>query len=322
MKKVSVIVPVYNTSNYLEKCITSLLNQTLQDIEIIMVNDGSLDNSREIIEEFQKKDNRILLFNKENGGQASARNLGLSKATGEYVVFLDSDDYISPVMYEQLYNKAKSMDYDIVLCNYYLDYNGEIKENHKIFNESREVSSKEYILSTPSPVNKIIKREFLKKNSFQFPEGFIYEDLASIPILGTFNPKIYYIDEYLYYYVQSPTSTMRNNEYKTKFEDIFKAISYLYQNIYNKGFNEELEYLLSYHFLYLGSLNFYKYKKYEKIDEIASKMKEYFPNWFKNKYVLEKIPKSKRIYMKLFYYKKYKFINVYRQIFHKKDYLV
>ena len=134
MKKVSVIVPVYNTSNYLEKCITSLLNQTLQDIEIIMVNDGSLDNSREIIEEFQKKDNRILLFNKENGGQASARNLGLSKATGEYVAFLDSDDYISPVMYEQLYNKAKSMDYDIVLCNYYLDYNGEIKENHKTLN--------------------------------------------------------------------------------------------------------------------------------------------------------------------------------------------
>ena len=102
MNKVSVIIPVYNTSKYLDKCIDSLVNQTLDDIEFIMVNDGSTDNSKEIIEKWVKKDKRIKLYNKENGGQASARNLGLTKAEGEYIAFLDSDDYISYDMYKTL----------------------------------------------------------------------------------------------------------------------------------------------------------------------------------------------------------------------------
>ena len=115
MIKVSVIVPVYNTSEYLDKCITSLINQTLKDIEIIIVNDGSIDDSQKKIELWQKKDKRIKLYNKENGGQASARNLGLSVANGEYIAFLDSDDYVADEMYYLLYQEAKNNDFDIVL---------------------------------------------------------------------------------------------------------------------------------------------------------------------------------------------------------------
>ena len=103
MIKVSIIVPVYNTSKYLDKCITSLINQTLKDIEIIIVNDGSIDDSQKKIELWQKKDKRIKLYNKENGGQASARNLGLSVANGEYIAFLDSDDYVTNDMYDIMY---------------------------------------------------------------------------------------------------------------------------------------------------------------------------------------------------------------------------
>ena len=113
MAKVSVIVPVYNTEQYLEKCLDSLVNQTLEDIEIIIINDGSTDDSKKKIELWEKKDKRIKLYNKENGGQASARNLGLSVATGEYIAFLDSDDYVSNEMYNLLYQEAKKDDFDI-----------------------------------------------------------------------------------------------------------------------------------------------------------------------------------------------------------------
>lgn len=319
MVKISIIVPVYNVEKYLDKCLESLVNQTLKDIEIIMVNDGSPDNSEKIIKKWMKSDKRIKLYNKENGGQASARNLGLSKVTGEYIAFVDSDDYVDINAYENLYQKASSDNLDIVLFNYYLDYGDDnIVKNKKIFQEDRMISSKEYMLSTPSPVNKIFKREFLEKINFKFPEGFIYEDLAAIPVIGIHNPKTFYINNYYYYYYQSPTSTMRNTEYKSKYENLFTAIEYLYSNIIDKGFNEELEYLLTYHFLYAGCLNFYKYQKYEMIKKIADNMKKYFPKWKKNKYVKAKFSKKEQIYMMLYYNKKYQIINIYRKLFNRK----
>lgn len=320
MIKVSVIVPVYNTSEYLDKCITSLINQTLKDIEIIIVNDGSIDDSQKKIELWQKKDKRIKLYNKENGGQASARNLGLSVANGEYIAFLDSDDYVSNEMYYLLYQEAKKDNLDMVICDYYLDYGNKILKSNQLSTKTSIMSSSDYILSTPSPVNKLIKRSFLKENNFSFPEGFIYEDLAAMPILGIYNPTIKYINKYLYYYVQTPASTMRNDNYKEKYEDIFKAIEYLYNNILGNGFDKELEYIVTYHFLYLGSLNFFKYKKYDKINIISDKMKNYFPKWSKNSFVKEKFTKWQIVYMKLFYYKKYKLINFYRRLLKQNEY--
>lgn len=318
MIKLSIIIPVYNVEAYLNKCIESVVNQTLKEIEIIMVNDGSPDNSKKIIESWMKKDKRIKLFNKENGGQASARNLGLTKANGEYIAFLDSDDYVDTTMYEKLYNKAKSENLDIVLCNYYLDYgNNHIVEKSKIFPKEGKINAEEYIVSTPSPVNKLFKKDFLDKINFKFPEGFIYEDLASIPVLGIYEPKIAYIDKCYYYYYQSPVSTMRNKEYKKKYEDIFPAIDYLYNKMIDTKFTKELEYLLACHLLYSGSLNFYKFKKYDMINKIANNMKKYFPNWKKNQYVKTKFTKKEQIYMQLFYTKKYKIIDLYKKIFNR-----
>ena len=130
MTKVSIIVPFYNSKKYLKRCLDSLVKQSLNDIEIIFVNDGSTDGSEEIIYDYLNKDQRIKLFNKENGGQASARNLGLSKATSDYVIFIDSDDYVEENLCEELYNSVKN-GYDIVISDYYIVSN-EVKSYHKI----------------------------------------------------------------------------------------------------------------------------------------------------------------------------------------------
>lgn len=321
MMKLSIIIPVYNSFKYLDKCINSLINQTISELEFIFVNDGTPDNSVKIIKKYQKNDDRIKLLEKENGGQASARNLGLSVATGEYIAFLDADDYVSLDMYEIMYNRAKKDNLDIVVCNYYLSYSDravEMKNDITSLSE-KEITRDEYLLLSPSPCNKIFKRKYLEREKFKFPEGIIYEDLASIPLLGLGDPKVVYLNKCLYYYVQSDVSTMRNKEYNSKYENIFKAIKYLYDHMVDKGNNMELEYLLVYHYLYLGSLNFYKYKKYKNIDRISNDMKKYFPNWDKNKLVRLKFNKKEMLYMKLFYYKKYFLINIYRRLFNKNE---
>lgn len=321
MIKLSIIIPVYNAEKYLDKCIDSLINQSIKELEFIFVNDGSQDNSYNIINEYGNKDKRIKLMNKENGGQSSARNLGLKYAKGEYVAFLDSDDYVSYEIYEKLYNRARKDDLDIVICNSFLVYGNKIVENKNNVTTLAEkiISPNEYLLMSPGPCDKIFKRSYLEKQNFKFPEGIIYEDLASIPLLGLGNPKIVYLNESLYYYVQSSISTMRNEEYKVKYEDIFKAVKYLYENMIDKTYNQELEYILTYHFLYLGSLNFYKYKKYYNINKIADDMKKYFPTWKKNKLVKEKFTKKQIVYLKLFYHKKYFLINLYRRSLSKNE---
>ena len=123
MPKVSVIVPVYNVEKYIEKCANSLINQTLSDIEIIFVNDGSTDGSIQIIEQYENNfKEKVKCVSKDNGGLSSARNYGIPYATGEYIAFLDSDDYVELDMYETMYNKAKEDDFDMVECDFIWEY--------------------------------------------------------------------------------------------------------------------------------------------------------------------------------------------------------
>lgn len=321
--KVSVIIPVYNTSKYITKNLDSLISQTLDDMEFIYVDDGSSDNSADIIKSYMKKDKRIKLFLKENGGVASARNYGLIQAKGEYITFLDSDDYVASNMYEKLYTRAIKDDLDIVICNYYFDYGNRIVANKNNITDKDEkiILANEYVTLTPSVWNKIIKKSYLDKIKFSFPEGRIYEDLVAVPLLGLYNPKVVYLNEELYYYVQSDNSIMRNDEYKSKYEDIFEAIKEIYEYSKDSEYKNEFEYLITYHFLYLASLNFYKYKKYNFISRIADDMRLYAPKWYKNKLVLDKFSKKEIIYMKLFYYKKYKLIDIYRRLRQRDEYV-
>lgn len=314
MCKISIIVPVYNSSKYLNKCLDSLINQSLNDIEIIMVNDGSTDDSESIIKKYQKKDKRVKLINKENGGQASARNLGLEEASGEYISFVDSDDYVDINLCKDAYQVAMRDKYDIVVFDSYITDN--IVNNYsKVLNDlpSGKISCKDFFFAGVGPCNKIYKRDFLLKNNFSFPLGIIYEDYASVISLVKYKPTIFYLNKAYYYYFQSPESTMRNNEYNKKYEDIFKANDILAANLKDTEYKDELEYLACYHMLYLGSLNFYKYEKFEQIDKISDFIRVNFPYWYKNKYLLV-LDKKSKILMRLFYLKKYKTIKLIQSI--------
>ena len=123
---ISIIVPVYNVEQYLEKCVCSIINQTYKNLEIILVDDGATDSSGNMCDELAKSDNRIKVYHKENGGLSDARNYGVERATGEYIGFVDSDDYIDSEMYEKLYEAIKKEDVDVAECNFRFIYSNRI----------------------------------------------------------------------------------------------------------------------------------------------------------------------------------------------------
>lgn len=151
MPKISVIIPVYNVENYLRECLDSIINQTFKDIEIICVDDCSTDNSLDILNEYAQKDNRIKVFEqKENSGQGAARNFGISIAQGEYITFVDPDDYIESTMYEKMYNQAKTLNSEIVMCDVqkFFETSGNIKL-YNAFKKYKNVYENEPVNLTP-----------------------------------------------------------------------------------------------------------------------------------------------------------------------------
>ena len=249
MKKVSVIVPVYNTEKYLTKCLNSLVKQTLQEIEILVIDDGSTDGSRKIIEEFQEKYPQLIVpFYKENGGQASARNLGITYSTGEYIGFLDSDDFVRIDMFEKLYTKAISTDSDYIGCGYTdILYSGESEVVLKelVINPFCKTNREMFYDAIVSPFINFYKGTILRTNQIVFPEGVIYEDTAfwvdAIPYLN----KINYVYESLAYRVRREGSTTKTCDAK-RIEDIFKVIDSILQYYKERGFDKaywsEIEY--------------------------------------------------------------------------------
>jgi len=219
MPKVSVIVPIYNTAKYLTGCIDSVLSQKYEDFELILVNDGSTDSSEDICKGYT--DNRVRYFYKENGGLSSARNYGMDKALGEYIVFIDSDDFIDNDCISYLQQKANETKADIVLCGFYLQSKDSIipvtaesgffagEEINKVI---VELKSKNLI---DTSCNKIYKASFLRENGLTFPEGEIFEDTAFNLNLLRFNPKIFVSDKCFYHYIQHQGSiTKRYNPQK------------------------------------------------------------------------------------------------------------
>lgn len=246
MPKLSIIVPVYNVEKYIDKCIESLVNQTLQEIEIIIVNDGSKDRSEEKIEKFVKKyPTKIKYLEKKNGGLSSARNLGLDYATGEYIAFLDSDDYVEKNMYEEMYKLAKKENSDMVEC----DFIWEWEYGKKVFDKRKEYQypdkDKRQIMKKPRVVvwNKIYKREIINKT--RFSEGLIYEDLEFFYKIVPYLKKISYINKYFVHYIQRKDSI--SNTQTEKINDIFKILDNIFtyykeNNLYNK-YKKELKYM-------------------------------------------------------------------------------
>lgn len=241
MPKVSVIVPFFNVEKYIDRCLNSLINQTLRDIEIIVVNDGSEDNSKSIVERYMPK---IRYFEKENGGLSSARNYGMRYATGEYIAFLDSDDYIEKNMYEEMYKKAKEDNADLVECDFIWQW----EEKSKIkYDKRKKYKSREEMMKKPRVVawNKLIKREIIKKNNIKFPEGLIYEDLEFFYKILPFVKKISYIEKFFVHYMQRESSI--SNMQTEKNIDIFRILNnisdfYRKMGIYD-NYKKQLKYM-------------------------------------------------------------------------------
>lgn len=169
MPKVSVIVPFYNVEGYIEKCLETLVNQTLQDIEIILVNDGSKDRSVNIVKKFQSSyPEKIVYLEKENGGLSDARNYAIPHAKGEYIAFLDSDDYVEKDMYQKMYELAVKENSDMVECDFYWEYPDKTKKDiGEIYHGSNEMIEKIRVVAW----NKLIKKEILEDTKIQFPKG-------------------------------------------------------------------------------------------------------------------------------------------------------
>ena len=284
MYKVSVIVPVYNSEKYIKKCLDSLINQSLKDIEIILIDDGSTDNSLEIIKKYSNKYPNIKYKTKENEGQAVARNVGIDMATGEFISFVDSDDYIDTSMLENLYLNSLKNNSDIVICNYFEEY-----ENKKIPRDSLYINAdtiqKRYILCVAGPCSKIIKTKLFKEKNIRFLENNIYEDLAIIPTLALYTNKISYYNEPLYHYVIRENSTMQQIKYNKKLESIFTVMEYLSSQFEGYGFDQEIEFIYINHLLYAGCGRFLRYPHTEKmISRIIYTISNKYPNWKQNKY--------------------------------------
>ena len=252
---ISVIVPVFNTENYIKKCLTSIINQSLANIEIILVNDGSNDNSLEILKKFAEKDSRILIIDKKNEGQAIARNIAIEKANGEFLSFIDSDDYIDLATFETLYNFAKKYCNDITTCNV-SRFNREKKWKgrlHRISIPKKKVSSTTMIkcpklIYDTSVSNKIVKKTFWQKNNFSFLEGRYYEDILLSSQLYCSSDSIGICPKVTYYWRdregENRSTTQKLTDVKNLYDRIFviNELSEIYKS------NHKYENLLACHY--------------------------------------------------------------------------
>lgn len=243
--KISVIIPVYNSSTYLRKCLDSVVNQTLKDIEIIVINDGSTDDSKNIIEEYSCKYKNIIFIDQKNKGIGKTRNIGIKKATGEYITFVDSDDYIKENMLEEYYKYAKKHNFDLVIGSYIKKINNKeiIFENNKFKTGNVKTTPQILYLIEYGPWAKLYKREMLINNNIYFDEKRKYEDMPFVSKALLKSKLIGQITEPYYYYIihnNSETTTMDKRVFDIL--DILKEIKDYYKREYY--LRDELDYVI------------------------------------------------------------------------------
>ena len=300
MPKVSIIIPVYNVEKYLSQCLDSVINQTIKDIEIICVNDGSTDDSFQILEKYAKKDERIKVISKENGGLSSARNQGLKYATSELCYFLDSDDYIEPNLLEVAFNAFLNNDID------YYCFGSEIfTEEDKYLNQETKTLNK-YLKIKFNGIqkatfdvgqnqnihvwNKVFKTSIIKNYNLGFIEGLLYEDIFFTWYYFFLSKKIYFDKNIYHHYRVHPNSIMGKTTQNKSYE---LAISHLYNwhalfvevskntEIYSKNYRNMLILLHNYK---KRTIELSKPKDKERIVQLAKLYKKELQNSFIQKY--------------------------------------
>lgn len=293
--KVSIIIPIYNSEKYIDKCLESVVNQSLKEIEIIIINDGSTDNTLNIAKEIAKKDNRIKIFTQHNKGAAIARNLGILKSSGKYIGFVDIDDYIEREMYFELYYKAIEGNYDIVTCSFveegtschnYFE-NALIEKNEIEGEEIKELYFK-YIIEDKSigylPLwNKIFKKEFIIENNLYIDKEMVFgEDRIFCREAFLRAERIANVNKILYHYlkVNDDSITMKYSISKVEYylQDRREMVRFIVDNIKDrkmleKGldiYNSRIFYKLIYYSLMEIRTDKEWYKKYKNIKKITN----------------------------------------------------
>ena len=307
---ISIIVPIYNAEKYLDKCLKSLVNQTKRELEIILINDGSTDGSENIIKKY--KDKRIKYFKNKNQGIGKTRNFGIEKATGKYIMFVDSDDYIDLNSCEKMYEKAEKNNLDVVMCDFYKVYDdGKIEEvRTSSFADSTLKENPDIITEYLSPWAKIYNLEMIDKNHIKFVENLKYEDAPFVIKALCCAKKIGKIDECLNYYAIHGNSetTIRDR----KCFDIFDIIDIIRKYTKDKEYLKEKIDKLTVRIITNYTIQQRMQKEKRVANEFIDKAFEYLekevPDYKNNKYykgrgikrVIEKNKKLTKAYCNLY----------------------
>jgi len=297
--KVAVIVPVYNVEMYLKQCLDSLVNQSLKELQIIVVNDGSKDNSQQIISEYANKYPNLLSLTKANGGLSDARNYGLKYVEAEYLTFLDSDDYVELDMYEKMYDLAKKNDSQLVICDVQYEFSDHsFKVDGVNFKANQEIE-KAIFISPLFAWNKLYASDFFLENKFLYPKDLWYEDIPVTLRIFSLTNKISYLNEAMVHYRQRTGSIMASKSDKRMF-DIFKQLldvyEYYHQNKLLDQYHDEIEYLFIEHLLWYGAFRFLRSDLAADLVKESKSLMKYFPNYYHNPY-LKKIPFKDRLFI-------------------------
>lgn len=241
--KVSIIVAAYNVGKYIERCLNSLRNQTLKDIEVLVINDGSTDNTKNICHSFEEIDQRFKVFSQENGGLSEARNKGIKIATADFIAFVDGDDYVDETMYEKLYKKITSEKADLAISGFLKIWEDQtfrtLKSKRCYFNSSllNEDISINFLKKHDEPFvvawNKLYKLEIIKNQKILFVNKAFFEDVGFMVRYLNFTKKICFIKETLYYYSQRDGSITKS--FNPIIEESLKKTLQIAENYYNNN---------------------------------------------------------------------------------------
>lgn len=281
--KLSIIVPIYNVEDYLKDCLDSIVRNIVPDVEVILIDDGSKDGSKNICEFFCEKYDFFSYYYKENGGLSDARNCGLKYAKAKYVFFLDSDDLMEDNSLQEIVDKLDDCD-ALVFDMKFKWFETLQTMNLKGFDNRYKDNVKSFLLSSPSACNKIIKKDILEK--FLFPKNMYYEDLATIPKIYPFLKSVVYIEKPFYIYRQRKGSIIYT--FSPKILDIFKVLDgifeYYKENNLFETYYEELEYLCIESLMLQSNRRFLHYEKENYLKLSKEYIKKHFKNWKNNKY--------------------------------------
>lgn len=309
---ISIIVPIYNAEKYIEKCIDSLIKQTKKELEFILVNDGSTDSTDELIKKY--KDKRIKYFKNKNQGIGKTRNFGIEKATGEYLMFVDSDDYLDLTACEELYKNIKKHKSDLVICDFYKIYENGRKEEIKLasFTPTTLKKTPNLLLDVNlAPWNKLYKTSLIKENKITFVENLKYEDVPFVSQAMNKATKISKVDKCLNYYLIRGNSetTVRD----ARIFDILKIVDLIRTNFSKQEYMKEtinkltVRIITNYNIQQRNQLDINVGMKF--IDEAFAYLKKEVPDYKNNKYYVNRgilkrtIEKNKllsKIYCKLY----------------------